>query len=635
MISFRTLGAPLESDDPFIAPGVRSPLGASSFFVNVSKNASATKVVTRGMSPGSYFPTVLHTPDTNSPTSRPTRSLILRSSDFVPESSSSHDGVFKHPELSPYSPTRPPMTPKSPYFSKVVDAEVDTDATMVDAFATPPPVGRSNCAISVSIPDTVMGFGLPSPPPSSRTSDKSKLNLSSTELTSSQQQAHSTPRIQPACLPSSVPERATLLTPPPTPSGPLNLQEQQQFSLPSAPLVGGAAPAAALSAAAPVKLSPSAAALQNYTLHPLFAAQYTLQEELGAGGFGFVVRAMRKCDEYSVAVKFIERAKIPAHGLTKDRGPLPAPGLLPQMCDDKGAYRLIPTEAFILRHINKMQHSGIIAFVDAFEDDRYFYLVMEHHGTPWLSPDKVEAPCSSPSDLPGLVAAAQPSIPQTMTPSASPTSAEMSPLASSLTPTSTNKLSPPRPAPMERRASCDLFECIERYHRFDENIARYIFMQIVEVVYTLGTLGIVHRDIKDENIVISSDYKVKLIDFGSAVFFDPRQPAPWYNRFFGTTSFASPEILRGEAYQAPASEVWSLGILLSILVMGESPFANVEAIKAGRPARPKVRMSHELRDLLYNCLEPDVTKRPTIAQVRRHPWLAPPPRRTPSNATKA
>ncbi|SCV73423.1 BQ2448_7349 [Microbotryum intermedium] len=632
MISFRTLGAALESDYPFLVPGVRSPLGAPSFFVNVPKNAAGAPFIGAAklsrVNEASYFPTVLQTPGTTSPSSRPTRSLILQSSDFSLESSSSH-AVIKHPDLSPYSPTRPPMTPSTPYFANVdVDVDVDTDATMVDAFATPPPVARSTGAISVSIPDTVMGFGLPSPPPSSRPSDKNKLNLS-TDSTSSQQQAHSAPRIQPACLPSA-PEHAALLTPPPTPSAPLNMQDQQSL-LPSASFLR-AAPAATSPATAAVKLSLSAAALQNYSLHPLFAAQYTLQEELGAGGFGFVVRAMRNCDDFTVAVKFIERAKIPAHGLTKDRSPVPAPGLLPQVCDDKGAYRLIPTEAFILRQINKLQHPGIIAFVDAFEDDRYFYLVMEHHGTPWQSPDKVEAPRSSPSDLPGLVAAAQ-TLPQTMTPSTSPTT-DTSPLGSALVPISPAKLSPPRPAPMERRASCDLFECIERYHRFDENIARYIFMQIVEVVYTLGTLGIVHRDIKDENIVISSDYKVKLIDFGSAVFFDPRQPAPWYNRFFGTTSFASPEILRGEAYQAPVSEIWSLGILLSILVMGESPFANVEAIKAGRPARPRVRMTHELRDLLYSCLEPDVTKRPTIEQIRRHPWLAPPPRRVPSNASK-
>lgn len=118
---------------------------------------------------------------------------------------------------------------------------------------------------------------------------------------------------------------------------------------------------------------------------------------------------------------------------------------------------------------------------------------MEHHGTPWTSPDKSEHPVTSPASYPGLT-----SSPQPMTPAASPT----------LLPSELPLLSPPRPAPMERRASCDLFECIEQHSRFDVETAKYVFRQVVEVVAALGSLGICHRDIKDENIVISSDLRV-------------------------------------------------------------------------------------------------------------------------------
>ena len=61
-----------------------------------------------------------------------------------------------------------------------------------------------------------------------------------------------------------------------------------------------------------------------------------------------------------------------------------------------------------------------------------------------------------------------------------------------------------------RRPSQDLFECIEqsRGRRLSEEDARYIFVQIVDIVDYLDGLGIIHRDIKDENLLIDQDRKV-------------------------------------------------------------------------------------------------------------------------------
>lgn len=69
---------------------------------------------------------------------------------------------------------------------------------------------------------------------------------------------------------------------------------------------------------------------------------------------------------------------------------------------------------------------------------------------------------------------------------------------------------PPRPV-CGRRPSHDLFECIEqsKHKRLSESQARYIFAQVVEAVHYLELQGITHRDIKDENLVIDSEMKVR------------------------------------------------------------------------------------------------------------------------------
>lgn len=192
---------------------------------------------------------------------------------------------------------------------------------------------------------------------------------------------------------------------------------------------------------------------------------------------------------------------------------------------------------------------------------------------------------------------------------------------SALSDTSAVSVEKLRPAPMERRASCDLFECIEQHSYFSEDRARWIFAQIVEAVYELDKKGICHRDIKDENCVVDRDFNVKLIDFGSAVVTDPRQPAPYFNRFFGTMTFAPSEILQGKQYRAPHAEVWSLGVLLSILLTGECPFSDPRDAVRGRLSRPTDKFSADALDLLMSCIVVDPDRRANIRHVRHHPWV--------------
>lgn len=71
-----------------------------------------------------------------------------------------------------------------------------------------------------------------------------------------------------------------------------------------------------------------------------------------------------------------------------------------------------------------------------------------------------------------------------------------------------------------------------------------------------------------------------------------------------------------------AAEIWSLGILLTILVTGESLFRDAEAIKAYRASPPAHKISETCMDLIFRCLAFNPKDRWNCFKIRTHPWLA-------------
>ncbi|KAI0816323.1 hypothetical protein GGR55DRAFT_230852 [Xylaria sp. FL0064] len=162
----------------------------------------------------------------------------------------------------------------------------------------------------------------------------------------------------------------------------------------------------------------------------------------------------------------------------------------------------------------------------------------------------------------------------------------------------------------------DLFDYIELRANMDEEECRSIFVQVAKAIHHLHTKAkVVHRDIKDENVVLDGEGNIKLIDFGSAAYI---KSGP-FDVFVGTIDYAAPEVLAGKPYGGKEQDVWALGILLYTIIYKENPFYSIDEIM-DRDLRVPYTISDESIDLIRCMLNRDISQRYDIDQVLQHSW---------------
>ncbi|KKZ64244.1 protein-serine/threonine kinase [[Emmonsia] crescens] len=218
---------------------------------------------------------------------------------------------------------------------------------------------------------------------------------------------------------------------------------------------------------------------------------------------------------------------------------------------------------------------------------------------------------------------------------------------------------------LEYASGGELFDYILNHRYLKDNPARRLFAQLVSGVGYLHKKGIVHRDLKLENLMLDRNRNIIITDFGFANTFDPADELGeeieynLTNREFvkrmkldrpnakgvrrgdlmqtscGSPCYAAPELVVTDSlYTGRKVDVWSCGVILYAMLAGYLPFDDDPANPEGdninllykyivtTPLTFPEYVTPHARDLLRRILVPDPRKRADLFEVARHSWLA-------------
>eukprot|EP00826_Nyctotherus_ovalis_P008582 TRINITY_DN1222_c0_g1_i3.p1 TRINITY_DN1222_c0_g1~~TRINITY_DN1222_c0_g1_i3.p1 ORF type:complete len:455 (+),score=95.33 TRINITY_DN1222_c0_g1_i3:178-1542(+) len=184
----------------------------------------------------------------------------------------------------------------------------------------------------------------------------------------------------------------------------------------------------------------------------------------------------------------------------------------------------------------------------------------------------------------------------------------------------------------------DLFDFVTSTGGLSEEVARFYFKQILNVLESLHSTGVAHRDVKPENVLLDGNYNSLLTDFGlskglSEIGFATSDPG----HRVGTERCMSPELYAAGLHSPVKDDLFALGYLLFMVVARHPPFMSAsitnEHYKLFRENRvleywkaidslhsPKW-CSDNFKHLITLMLAADMTIRPSISEIRVHPWM--------------
>ncbi|KAK9683619.1 hypothetical protein RND81_10G153800 [Saponaria officinalis] len=162
--------------------------------------------------------------------------------------------------------------------------------------------------------------------------------------------------------------------------------------------------------------------------------------------------------------------------------------------------------------------------------------------------------------------------------------------------------------------------------RLKEDIARWIFQQLIGAVDCCHNRGVFHRDLKLENLLIDEDGSLKVSDFGLSALAESKRQDGMLHTMCGTPAYVAPEVINRRGYDGAKADIWSCGVILYVLMAGHLPFRESNLMEMYKKiTRADYRCPNwfpsDVRRLLLKILDPNPETRIPISKIMENPWF--------------
>ncbi|XP_057958966.1 CBL-interacting serine/threonine-protein kinase 1 isoform X2 [Malania oleifera] len=172
----------------------------------------------------------------------------------------------------------------------------------------------------------------------------------------------------------------------------------------------------------------------------------------------------------------------------------------------------------------------------------------------------------------------------------------------------------------------ELFDRIASQGKLSEAKGRKLFQQLIDGVSYCHNKGVSHRDLKLENVLVDEKGNIKISDFGLSALPQHFRDDGLLHTTCGSPNYVAPEILANRGYDGAASDIWSCGVILYVILTGYLPFDDrnlavlYQKIFKGDVQIPKW-LSPGAQNMIRRILDPNPVTRLTMEGIQADEWF--------------